>query len=731
MIEPVAPDTRSDQEVEPSTQDNEGLFLTIKEWVMADIEKSAAWRTRARGNFSFLSGVGDAQWDQDALKILRDERRPVITFNRSLKYVTAVRGLEINNRHETIYLPRDTTQMGKVVANEMLTQCSEWMDQQCNAPRHKSRAFRDMLVTGMGWTESVMDYDEDPRGKYVRVRCNPLEMGWDYNSRDQNLSDSKRRWRIREMLLSEARQLVPGVTDSPKVMDIDLNASWAADVSVDDGKVKSKEQKELREESKAVADPKRKVYIVQVQWFEYETYHRVNVPDPSTPGGSKNVDIPAGKLDQATARAAEYGITLTASRPLRKKVFKQAFVGAKILSVGPAPRPDGFTFNPMTYEPEDNDGTWFGMVDVMRDVQIWCNKLFSQALHIVNTTAKGGVLAEQNVFPDIKDAQKTFARTDAITEVADGALRNGRIIAKPGQGNPAWIVNLLKMTMDSFTDVLGINLELMGLADRDQPGILEAQRKQAAMTILAAAFDSVSLYEQEEGRTKLYFIQNHIAATPRMIRIVGDDGYQLVPLLRDKTLGEYDVVVEDAPSAPNTKEKAWQALGMIVPPLERNGLLTPEAVAAMLDYVPYLPSKLVQVLKKIATQPDPDADMKRRLAITKVTEEIAGMRATREKDEATRQSTLASGVLSLVKAGSENARVNLDQWNALLEASGIRAAMDDIGDDGGQPSGLGQLPQLGSQPGAPQVAPETMPAPVMPMSPPMPGGIVPPGGLQQ
>lgn len=737
MIDDIAPTATADKLSEPSTKDDEGLFLTLKEQILADIEASSAWRTRARNNFAFLAGIGDKQWDEEALKILRDEKRPVITFNRLLKYVMAIRGLEINNRHETVFLPRQVSNPGKVEANEVLSQCSEWMDQQCNAPRHKSRAFRDMLATGLGATESCMDYDEDPRGKYVRTRGNPIEFGWDHNATDQNYLDSKRRWRIRKMLISEARSLLPGITDSPDVMDSDLDASWAAGVDVDSkdeaGNTKSKEQREKREESTGIADPKKKVHIVQAQWWEYEAYHKVNIPDLQSPGGTKNIDVPPEKLGQLQAKADENGIPIKASRVLRRKVYKQAFIGSRVLDSGPAPKPDGFTFNFMTYEIDDSDGMPFGFVDIMRDVQIWSNKLFSQVLHIINTTAKGGILAEATAFEDIKEAQKTYARPDAITEVSDGALTKGKIIAKPGAGMPAGIIAMLKFAIEAYSDVSGVNLEIMGLADREQPGVLEAQRKQAAMTILATAFDSVSLYEQEEGKTKLYFIQTFIATSPRMIRIAGDDGFEVIPLLADKTLGEYDIVVEDAPTSPNTKERAWQALQMLVPTLQKENLLTPEVVSAMLDYVPFLPSKLVQVLKKIATRPDPDAQMRREAAITSALEDLRGKKAVREKDQAMADNLRASAVVNMAKAGATQAQVELDHWNALIEAAGLKTAAEAASDDAGsqpQQGALPSLPSLGSQPMTQQPQPEMPPQMPQGGMPQMPGGIVPPGGLQ-
>ena len=70
-------------------------------------------------------------------------------------------------------------------------------------------------------------------------------------------------------------------------------------------------------------------------------------------------------------------------------------------------------------------------------------------------------------------------------------------------------------------------------ADANQPGILEAQRKQAAMTILATLFDSMRRFRKINGRIRLHYIKNYLS-DGRLIRIGGPDGRRIIPLLKSQ-----------------------------------------------------------------------------------------------------------------------------------------------------------------------------------------------------
>lgn len=714
---------------QPSLLEDEEFYTRAKQNFLRDSAASEEWRDKTKKNFDFVSGD---QWEPDSFRrMIRDERRVPVTFNRTASFIKSICGLEINGRHEVVYLPRGTEE-GEIVLNEDLTQASKWMASQCDAEDHESLAFYDVNVCGMGWTESRLDFERDPDGMYAEEHVDPVEMYWDRTARGKNLLDAQRVYRVRKMRLEDARALADSM-GGEDVPDEELDATWA--IGVDQKAVKPYEEVRLKtgagnaaQEGIFAVDPNSEVHVVQMQWWEREPYYRVAHP-------LTGEEVQLSKDEYAQLQQA-------AQRPFKaikqvRKVYKQAFLGGRVIARMDCPCPDRFTFQCMTGELHRSKGTWNGIVDLLRDPQMWTNKLFSQVMHILNTTAKGGILAEKGAFPDIREAQRTFARPDAITIVEDGAITKGRIMQKPGVGLAAPFVSMMEYSMRAMPDVTGINLELLGMRDTNQPGILEAQRKQAGMTILATLFDARAHYLKQIGRIRLHFIQNWLA-DGRLMRIVGPNGMRAVRLLRDKVAGQYDVEVTDAPTSPDTKNQTWQMLMQLAPFFKDR--MTPQIASIFLEYSP-LPTKAVDQIKTAMQAPNPEQMQQQAVAKAGAMAKVADLRAaTAQKEADTRQTdamtakTLAEAVLDMAQAGAAiNAQQATQVESMLMQMMQARAnaGLPPIQLPPGngfavEPQGMGsphqlpslpQLPIMGRQNGMPPGLPAGLPPNVQPQVP--------------
>ena len=570
------PEGGDDDPKRPTSQlEDTALFMRLRKQFRQSQAHFSKWRQEAREDYGFVAGE---QWTADEMAVLREQMRPVITFNRIDPVISAVSGTEVSNRQEVRYLPRE---QGDAGVDEVATNAAKWFRDQCDAEDEESDAFMDTLICGLGATETRLDFEIDPEGAPVTERIDPFELYPDPTSRKRNYEDGRRVFRVRKMPRDDAMALIPGIEDED-----DLDASWA---SVDDMKDDKETQQEARfyRGGDSVEKASDEVTVVECQWWERETVHQV--ADPMT---GQVAELSDKDFKVFSKRAPKLGMPVQ-SVTMTKRVYKRAYLGKTgVLLNEDSPFKEHFSYKFMTGKRDRNAGTFYGLVRMMKDPQRWANKWLSQTLHIMNTNAKGGVMAEKGVADDEREFEKTWAKPNAVTWLSQGSLTsaNGaKLQPKPMSQLPTGYFNLLEFAISSVRDASGVNLELLGMKENEQAGVLEAQRKRQAMAILATMFDSLRRYRKSQGRLLLFIIQNYLN-DGRLIRIVGEEGEQYVPMLLNKGVSTYDVKVDDAPSSPQQKELTWGVLSQILPIVKDQ--VTPEMWAVMLQYAP-LPASVV------------------------------------------------------------------------------------------------------------------------------------------
>jgi hypothetical protein len=578
--------------------DQEALFKKLKNWFLFDFDNQADWREAAREDFAFSSGDQLSETDKQKL---RDMNRPIIIMNRVEPIIDSVSGSEVSNRQEVQFIPR---QQGAVQVNEVLTSAAKWFRDQCDAEDEESDAFREMVVCGMGWTETRLDYEDDPDGAPKVERRDPLEMVWDSTAKKRNLVDMRRLFHVvRDVPIDEARALCP----NDDFEDADYNASW----------VDSKDSKEPHENNNKFynkadlgsgEEADKTVTMVRAQWWERVPVWRVQ--DPTNPDNILTLE--KDEFDDLSKKAKLAGATLRFAKQTRK-VFKQAYLGAILLEIGEAPCKDHFSFKAMTGKRDRNKNIWYGLVRAMKDPARWSNKFFSQTMHIMNTSAKGGIIAERGFFEHDADGEESFAKSDQVTYVKQGALSSAsgpKFQPKPQGQFPSSTFQLMEFAITSLRDVTGVNVEILGQQSAaGQAASLDLQRKQSAMIILQPLFDSLRRYRKEQGRLLLYLIENYLS-DGRLIKIVGQDEAQYVPLLRQPGVSTYDVIVDESPSSPNQKEATWSMLQQILPVVGK--MLPPATWLTLLKYSPLPTSAQKDISDSIQQsqqnqKPDPEA----------------------------------------------------------------------------------------------------------------------------
>lgn len=568
-----------------SVLDDEACFIKLKKWFAEARERTADWRVEAKEDYAFAAGD---QWTAEEKTVLKNQLRPSIVFNRIAPVLDSVSGTEVSNRQEVKYYPRSE---GDVQANEVLTSAADWFRDQCDAEDEESDAFMDVLICGMGWTETRLDYEIDEEGAPVIDRIDPFEMYWDAGAKKRNLDDARHIFRVRDIPCDDAEALIPGVDEA------ELDAAWARAEKGGSNGESREESRFYRQtghdgETESARDT---VTLVECQWWERESIHLFANPET---GQVEELDDDTFSI--YAKRMGELGMGKPQSVTMTRRRYYRAYLGRSLLLKEESPFQGHFSFKAITGKRDSTKGTFYGLVRQMKDPQRWANKWLSQTLHIMNVNAKGGVMVEDGVAEDMREFERNWARPDAVTRVKEGVLSgpNPRIQPKPGAQLPSGFFNLLEFAITSVRDSSGVNMELLGMADRQQAGVLEAQRKKSAMAILATLFDSLRRYRKSQGRLLMKIIMEHLS-DGRLVRIVGEEGEQYVPLIRQDGVSQYDVKVDDAPSSPHQREMTWQMLQNMLPMVKDQ--MTPDMWAALIPYSP-LPSSVAAKLQQMIMQ---------------------------------------------------------------------------------------------------------------------------------
>lgn len=552
------------------------LFMQLRGWFKKDLVRVQKWRKEAKESFQFFSGE---QWSEEDKNVLREKNRPPVVFNRIAPIVNAVVGSEINNRRDVQYIPRE---LGDAQANEILTAAGEWFRDQTGAEDEESDAFEDCVVAGMGWTDTRLDFEDDPDGAPKVERVDPFEMVWDCNAVKPNLQDAERMFRVRELSWSEAKRMFPGV---PKEM---LSASWANEGNdTADPHDQDRADDYDGTQQEFVGQYAKKCVVVEARWFEREPFYR-------------GPDLQTGEVREYTEQQIKLLRKELPDFPAVKqtrKVVRRAFIGKDILGEPDSPQvpPGMFGWECITGYRDKAEGLFYGVVRAAKDPQRWTNKFFSQVMFLLNSQSKGGIAAERDAFEDPRQAEQSWAKSDEITWLNKNALGgpNAKIMPKPVAQFPTGFFALFQESKEEITQVTGLSPEFIGTREVDQAGVLEMQRRQSTLNLLASLFNSLRRYRRRQGRVMLFLIQNYLS-DGRLIRIVGDDKRQYVPLTKEAVANlTYDIIVDDAPTSPNEKERTWGILMQLLPMVR--DLMTPDVALELLRYSP-LPAPMVDKL---------------------------------------------------------------------------------------------------------------------------------------
>ena len=499
--------------------------------------------TTADTSLKFFVGK---QWKEADKAELDESRRPALTINRILPMICSVYG-EFSSMHSEFFF-KGSRGGSKQVAGKLSTLVRHILNENRYHSRARGDVFLNGIITNRGAFVVTMGDEIDPLGgveiQSYDPRCIMLPPdAKSYDTKDWPEVFTVEPWTYAEIedTFGEAKaDECFGEINADE--DFSRAGSFAHAQGVDDAGMGEDSQEENDNEF-------RDVYV-----HEFRSTRKVwRFLDVAT---QDVFDIPVDEMkkDEAMQIARETG-TIVQQRSAPGVYFRQ-FCGDTLLREGWSKIQD---FTVVPYFPYFVMGEVLGMVEPLISPQEQLNKLSSQMLHIINSTANSGWQVEEGslVSPTPDELARSGSKTGLVIVRRRGTAAAEKILPN---SIPTGIVQAADRAAMDMQYISNINDGVLGHTGVNVAGKVVQEKKASMQASLQMVFDNFKSTEEILARVILGYIQAYYTEQ-RVFRIVegrapdrvtestlainthGDYG----AIVDDVTLGRYDVTVAHRP----------------------------------------------------------------------------------------------------------------------------------------------------------------------------------------
>lgn len=502
------------------------------------------------------------QWDPNDLALLKSYRRPALTINKIISTISNVMGEQIFNRTDIAFKPRNEGATSEVAdaLTKVFMQISD--NNQLNWVR--SDVFADGIVGSRGFFDVRLDFTDSLRGEVRIEQLNPKNVLIDADA-DEYDPDKWgdviiTKWMSPdqiEMLYSKAdADLLRGRQDSyfPYGYDsIDRDrdrfghprSMYTYNTGPDSGDNNT-----------------RNIRVIERQWRKLDrVLHFVDIDTGDT--RMVPADWDQARIQQHMAQNPNLALTKKLIQRIRWTVVADNVV----LHDDWSPYKH---FTVVPYFPYFRRGRTVGLVENLIGPQELLNKVSSQELHVVNTTANSGWKVKRNALQNmsVAELEQRGAQTGLVIELDD--LANAEKI-QPNQ-TPSGLDRISYKAEEHIKAISGVSDYMQGFAREDVAAKSVQENKQSGQANLAKVMDNMNRTDFILARNVLDLVQEYYTEE-RLLYITTDRLTNQIEQLRinqptpegtiinDLTLGEYAVVVTNQPERDTFEETQFdQAL---------------------------------------------------------------------------------------------------------------------------------------------------------------------------
>jgi len=596
--------------------------------------------------------VGD-QWSSKDRERLDEEKRPALTINMVQPIINAVVGEYVNNRQSVQFIPRNegTEDVAKALTKLYMQICYD-----NSFERQERLLFEDGVILERGFFDVRMSFDDNFRGEVDIQTLDPLSVVLDPDAKEYDPSTWKEVFITRWMSIDDIEDLY-GEEKAQRVRDLSYNSSstygydsveWSSSATFGEGQGQGSQTTYTPgtvDETKQI----RRVRVVERQFKKMRhTRHFLDIVTGDTR------EVPENWDDERVAElAAEHGWEIYSRRVPE---IRWTVSADQVLLHDDWSPYEHFTVVP--FFPYFRRGKPFGLIRNLIDPQEQFNKISSQALHIVNSTANSGWMVEEGSLVNMTadELKKHGSRTGLVMEVANGRTPPSKI--QPNQ-IPSGIRDLSNMAMSSIRQISGVSEYMLGEGSGEVSGVVLQGKISRGLAQLQVVFDNLNYTRHLLAERVLSLVQQYYTEE-RTLRITsGVDSMMDMEVLQlnmqtidgvlnNLTLGEYDVVVDTVPTRDNFAETQFAE----VVELRNAGVMIPDD--AVIEYS-HLDKKydLAERVRQMMGQGQPSPEQQQimqtqqQLEMQKLMLEVEELRAEIEK-------TQSEAYRNMAKAQSES-----------------------------------------------------------------------------
>tara|TARA_R100000808_G_scaffold1846_2_gene7851 strand:- start:17381 stop:19483 length:2103 start_codon:yes stop_codon:yes gene_type:complete len=497
------------------------------------------------------------QWDEFDMQQLDDQGRPALTINTILPTINAVLGEQSTKKADIQFKPRGG---GNQDVADVLTRVYAQIADNNKLEWIEAQVFQDGLIQDRGWFDVRIDFDDHVNGEVRITTKDPLDILIDPDAKHYDPRTWNEIFETKWMSLDEIEEVYgQGKADKLRMLAETGTTLGADSMEFEEVRYGDTDQNEYG--NQMPNDPENARSLRSIRVIERQYYRLENCMfyvDPLT-GDQRQVPYGWGKKKRENF-ADQYGLDI-----IEKKIRKVRWtVSADTVVLFDDWSPyRHFTLIP--YFPYFRRGRPFGMVRNLLSPQEQLNKITSQELHIVNTTANSGWIVENGSLSGMTadDLEEHGAETGLVLEFNRGSTPPAKI---PPNQIPTGLDRLGQKAAANIKQISGITDAMLGMDSPEVSGVAIQAKQNRGSTMLQVPLTNLAKTRQYLAEKILNLVQSYYTEE-RIIQVTDEsDPYKprepvavnvMTPegeVINNLTLGEYDVVVSSAPARDNFDE---------------------------------------------------------------------------------------------------------------------------------------------------------------------------------